>query len=143
MYTFPESTCCTLFETDVIALGSHDLKKKGHFYIPPKTWTFGKNMGHDKKFVITIWMKADKFSQVVTAQCNGRQRMQRMIQTEFPLWNKSKYSQQKWKKDILPTEKLKICEIVLCGLATRSLYIITEMPIAENSIHYRVVIDSN
>jgi hypothetical protein len=45
------------------------------------------------------------------------------------------------KKDILPTEKLIICEIVFCGLATRSVNIITEMPTAENSAHYQVVID--
>jgi hypothetical protein len=47
------------------------------------------------------------------------------------------------KKDILPTEKLIICEIVFCGLATRSVYIIVEMPIAENSISYRAVINRN
>jgi hypothetical protein len=41
------------------------------------------------------------------------------------------------KKDILPTEKLIICEIVFCGLATRSVDIVMEMPIAENSIRYR------
>jgi hypothetical protein len=47
------------------------------------------------------------------------------------------------KKDILSTEKLIICEIVFCGLATRSVNIVIEMPIAQNSIHYRVVIDKN
>jgi hypothetical protein len=47
------------------------------------------------------------------------------------------------KKNILPTEKLIICEIVFCGLATRSVNFVTEMPIAENSIHYRAVIDRN
>jgi hypothetical protein len=42
------------------------------------------------------------------------------------------------RKDIfmLPTEKLIICENVFCGLATRSVNIIIEMPIAENSIRY-------
>jgi hypothetical protein len=40
------------------------------------------------------------------------------------------------KKDILPTEKLIICEIVFCGLATRSVNIVTEMPTAESSISY-------
>jgi hypothetical protein len=33
-------------------------------------------------------------------------------------------------KNILPTEKLIICEIVFCGLPTRSVNIITEMAIA-------------
>jgi hypothetical protein len=45
------------------------------------------------------------------------------------------------RKDILPTEKLIICEIMFCGLATRSVNIVIEMPISENSIRYRVVID--
>jgi hypothetical protein len=40
------------------------------------------------------------------------------------------------KKDILPIEKLIICEIVFCGLATRSVNVIIRMPIAENSICY-------
>jgi hypothetical protein len=40
------------------------------------------------------------------------------------------------KKDILPAEKLITCEIVFCGLATRSVNIVIEMPIAENSIYY-------
>jgi hypothetical protein len=44
------------------------------------------------------------------------------------------------KKDLLPTEKLIICEIVFCGLATRS---VIEMPIAENSTRYRAVINRN
>jgi hypothetical protein len=35
-------------------------------------------------------------------------------------------------KDTMPTEKLIICEIVFCGLATRSVNIVIEMPIAEN-----------
>jgi hypothetical protein len=39
-------------------------------------------------------------------------------------------------KDILLTEKVIICKIVFCGLATRSVNILIEMPIAENSIHY-------
>jgi hypothetical protein len=43
------------------------------------------------------------------------------------------------KKDILPTEKLLICEIVFYGLAIRSVNIVIEMQIAENSIHYRAV----
>jgi hypothetical protein len=47
------------------------------------------------------------------------------------------------KKKILPTDKLIICETVFCGLATRSLNIITDMPIAKNRIHYRAVIDKN
>jgi hypothetical protein len=47
------------------------------------------------------------------------------------------------KKNILPTEKLKICEIVFCGLATKSVNVDIEMPIAENSIHYRAGIDRN
>jgi ABC-type uncharacterized transport system permease subunit len=45
------------------------------------------------------------------------------------------------KKDILPTEKPVICEIVFHGLATRSVNIVIEMPVAENSIRYRAVID--
>jgi hypothetical protein len=40
------------------------------------------------------------------------------------------------KKDILPIEKLIICETVFCGLATRSVNITTEMPIAKNNISY-------
>jgi hypothetical protein len=40
------------------------------------------------------------------------------------------------KKNMLPTEKLTVCEIVFCGLATRSVKFILEMPIAENSTHY-------
>jgi hypothetical protein len=47
------------------------------------------------------------------------------------------------KKDLLPTEKLIICEIVFCGLAPRSVTIVIEIPIAKNSIHYRAVIDRN
>jgi hypothetical protein len=47
------------------------------------------------------------------------------------------------KKDILPTEKLIISEIVFCGLAARSVNIVIEMPSAENSIRYRAVIDRN
>jgi hypothetical protein len=46
------------------------------------------------------------------------------------------------KKEILPTEK-EIYETVFCGLATRSVDIVIEMPIAENSIRYRAVIDRN
>jgi hypothetical protein len=47
------------------------------------------------------------------------------------------------KKDIFATEKLIICEIVFCGLATRSVNIVIEMPTAENSIRYQAVIDTN
>jgi hypothetical protein len=47
------------------------------------------------------------------------------------------------KKDILPTDELIICEIVFCGLATRSVNIIIKMPIAQNSICYRAVINRN
>jgi hypothetical protein len=47
------------------------------------------------------------------------------------------------KKYILPTEKLIICEIVFCGLATRSVNIVVEMPVAENMIHYQAVINRN
>jgi hypothetical protein len=47
----------------------------------------------------------------------------------------------KRKKDILKTETLKICEIVFCGLATRSVNVVIEMPIAQNTIRYRAVID--
>jgi hypothetical protein len=47
------------------------------------------------------------------------------------------------KKDIFPTEKVIICEIVFCALATRSVNIVIEMPIAENGIRYRAVIDRN
>jgi hypothetical protein len=46
-------------------------------------------------------------------------------------------------KYILPTEKPIICETVFCGLATRRVNIVTEMPIAENSIPYRAVIGRN
>jgi hypothetical protein len=35
-------------------------------------------------------MKTDKFLQDLKTQRNGRQRMQRMIQTEFPLWKQIK-----------------------------------------------------
>jgi hypothetical protein len=40
------------------------------------------------------------------------------------------------KKDILPTKKLIFCEIVFCGLATRSINIVVEMPVVENRIRY-------
>jgi hypothetical protein len=40
-------------------------------------------------------------------------------------------------------KKLIICEIVFCGLATRSVNVAIEMPIAENSIRYRAAIDRN
>jgi hypothetical protein len=42
------------------------------------------------RFAITVWMKTDTFSQAFTAQHNGRQRLQRMIQTELPLWKQIK-----------------------------------------------------
>jgi hypothetical protein len=42
------------------------------------------------RFSITIWMKTDRFSQALTTQRNGRQRMQTVIQTELPLWKKIK-----------------------------------------------------
>jgi hypothetical protein len=62
--------------------------------------------------------------------------MQRMIQTELPSWKQTKIliNVNGKKKDILPTEKLIICEVVSCGLATRSVNIFIEMPIVENSI---------
>jgi hypothetical protein len=47
------------------------------------------------------------------------------------------------KKDILPTEKLIICEILFCGLATRSVNVVIKKPIADNSIHDRAVLDRN
>jgi hypothetical protein len=47
------------------------------------------------------------------------------------------------KKDILPTEKLIICEIMFYGLVTRSVNIVIEMISAENSIRYRKLIDRN
>jgi hypothetical protein len=37
-------------------------------------------------------------------------------------------------KEILPTEKPVTCEIVFCGLATRSVNNVIEMPMAENSV---------
>jgi hypothetical protein len=48
-------------------------------------------------------------------------------------------NQNKWKKDILPTEKLIICKILFCGLATRTVNIVIEMPVVENNIHYWAV----
>jgi hypothetical protein len=45
--------------------------------------------------------------------------------------------------NINKTAKLIICEIVFCGLATRSVNIVIGMPIAENSIRYRAVSDKN
>jgi hypothetical protein len=62
---------------------------------------------------------------------------------ELRYGSKSKYYQHKWKKDILLAEKIIICETVFCGLATRSVKIVTEMPHAQNSIRYRAVIDRN
>jgi hypothetical protein len=47
------------------------------------------------------------------------------------------------KKNILPTEKLIICEIVFCRLDIRSVNIVIEMPIAENIISYLAAIDRN
>jgi hypothetical protein len=49
----------------------------------------------------------------------------------------------KKKKNILPTEKLIICETVFCGLATRNVNFVIEMPITENSICYQAVTDRN
>jgi hypothetical protein len=46
-------------------------------------------------------------------------------------------------KRYVANRKLIICEIVFYGLATRSVNIVTVMPIAENSIHYGAVIDRN
>jgi hypothetical protein len=40
------------------------------------------------------------------------------------------------KEKTLPTQKLIICEIVFCGLATRRVNIVIEMSVAENSICY-------
>jgi hypothetical protein len=62
--------------------------------------------------------------------------MQGMIQLELPLWKQIKILPTKIKKDILPTENLIICEILFCGLATRSVNIVIEMPITENNIRY-------
>jgi hypothetical protein len=45
------------------------------------------------------------------------------------------------KKNLLPTEKLIICETVFCELATRCVNIVIEKPTAEYSIRYRAVID--
>jgi hypothetical protein len=45
--------------------------------------------------------------------------------------------------DTLPTEELIICEIVFCRLSTRSVNIVTEMPIAENNIHYSDVTENH
>jgi hypothetical protein len=47
------------------------------------------------------------------------------------------------KKKRLPTEKLITCEIVFSGLDTRSVNIVIEIPVAENSIRFRAVIDRN
>jgi hypothetical protein len=47
------------------------------------------------------------------------------------------------KRDILPTEKLIICEIVFCGLPNRNVNIGIEMPIAENIIRYQADSDIN
>jgi hypothetical protein len=44
----------------------------------------------------------------------------------------------------LPTEKLIICEILFCGLATGNVNVVIEMPIAENSVNrYEAVVDRN
>jgi hypothetical protein len=43
----------------------------------------------------------------------------------------------------IANRKTNKCEIVFCGLATRSVNIIIEMPIAENSIRYQAVINRN
>jgi hypothetical protein len=47
------------------------------------------------------------------------------------------------KKRHIANRKLTICEIMVLGLATRCVNIVIEMPIAENSIRYRAVIDRN
>jgi hypothetical protein len=46
-------------------------------------------------------------------------------------------------KMTLLTEKLIICEIVFCGLATRSVNIVIELLMAGNNIRYREVMDRN
>jgi hypothetical protein len=65
--------------------------------------------------------------------------MQRMIQMELPVWNQIKILPTYMKKNILPTEKLIICETVFCELTNMSVDIVIEMPIVETSIGYRVV----
>jgi hypothetical protein len=47
------------------------------------------------------------------------------------------------KKRHTSNKKLIICEIVFCGLATKSVKIAIEMPAAENSVRYPKVIDRN
>jgi hypothetical protein len=55
-------------------------------------WTFTVNtvINIALAFCLTIWMKTDKFSQALVTQCNGQQRMHRMIQMELPLWKQMK-----------------------------------------------------
>jgi hypothetical protein len=48
-------------------------------------------------------MKSDEFSQALTTQRNDRERMQRIIQKEVPLWGQIKILPTKIKTDILPT----------------------------------------
>jgi hypothetical protein len=89
------------------------------------------------RFGITVSMKTDKFSPSLTTQRNGRQRqsMQEMIQMELPLWKQIK---------ILPTEKPIICEILFCGLVTRSVHIAIEMQLQRiASVSERVSIQIN
>jgi hypothetical protein len=89
-------------------------------------------------------METDKFSEALTTQLNGRQICIERDKGKFSYWNLTKYYQHKWKKkDILPTEELIICEIIFCEIVTRSVNIVIEMTIAENSIRYRVVVDRN
>jgi hypothetical protein len=47
------------------------------------------------------------------------------------------------KNDVLPTEKSIICEIVFSVLATRSINIFIEVPVAENSIRYQAAFGRN
>jgi hypothetical protein len=47
------------------------------------------------------------------------------------------------KKRHIANRKLIICGIVYCELATKSVNIVIEMPVAENSIRNQAIIDSN
>jgi hypothetical protein len=83
-------------------------------------------------------MNTDKFSQAVTTE---RKRSTKNAGNDTNKTSVTEANQNT--TNINEKEKLIICKIVFCGLATRSVNIVIQITVAKNNIRYRAVIDRN
>jgi hypothetical protein len=95
----------------------------GNFNFPPphQAGIFSNKTGRDKKLPSLYGWEPINSHRLSQQNIKVDKECRKWYKRNFRYGSKSKYYQHKRKKDIFPTEKLISCDIVFCGLVTRSL----------------------